>query len=100
MTHQRWPKGDPHPYHVWGVCFKTTVDRNVGTGINSQWVQPENSFSLKAIILHGFNALTSYDRDQNLQGWLRVWKKDLKALAAHSEKLVADEIAARRRTLY
>jgi len=91
MTHQRQPDGDPNPFHVWGVSYQLLVDRSCKLDSKKkhrgQWLQTENSISLKGLVIHGYNVLSSYDKVPHCLGWLRVWEDDLKFLAHHAKTL-------------
>ena len=79
-THVHFPE-IVHPLLVFGVVLELLVDRNMGSTVRGQWVQPQESVVITGINVHAINFLTTLHK--GLGGWVRIHKDTLTNLAAN-----------------
>ena len=78
-THVHFPE-IVHPLLMFGVVLELLVDRNMGTEVRDQWVQPQESVVITGINVHAFNFLKTLNT--GFGGWFRIHKDTLTNLAA------------------
>ena len=83
MTHSMGPE-DVHPNILWSAIVECIVNRDVGSSVKKQWVQPPDAIAPVAVYLHAINANDLMKK--GFVGWFQVEDNTLQWLAARDTR--------------